>query len=77
MADDRVALLNDESLEVVGYCNGPTATDSCSNAGSGRVVGCAGYRIAAPNASSIYWLMFVPPGSRQCPLTWNLEYVGM
>jgi hypothetical protein len=77
MADDRVALLNNDSGEVVGYCTGPTATGSCPSAGLGGVVGCAGYRIAPPNASSVYWLMWVPVGSRQCPLSWDLEYVGM
>jgi hypothetical protein len=77
MADDRVAILDGTSREVIGYCDGPTPTGRSPNPGSGGVVPCAGCRIAPPSASSVYWLMSVPPGSRQCPLAWDLEYVGI
>jgi hypothetical protein len=77
MADDRVAILHNVTRGVVGYCAGPAPAGHCCQAGPGRVVACAGRRIAAPDAGPAYWLMEVPPGSRHCPLAWDLDSLGI
>jgi hypothetical protein len=70
--------IHDETTQhQVGHCDGPTPAGTCPNAGPDRVVACAGCRIAPHNAGPEYWLLWVPPGSRHCPLAWDLEYVGM
>jgi hypothetical protein len=43
---------------------------------AGGAVPCSGHRINPDNASPEFALLWVPPGTRQCPLTWNLEVMG-
>ena len=77
MTDERVAILNNTTREIEGYCYGPAGTGQCPQAAPERIVACAGRRIAAPNANPLYWLMPVPANCRQCPLAWDLESVGI
>jgi hypothetical protein len=77
MNEDRVDILDDVTHEVVDECYGPTATGCCPRTRPDGVVCCAGRRIAPTGAGPEYWMMWVPPGSRHCPLAWDLEYVGL
>jgi hypothetical protein len=77
MSADRVDILADDTGELVASCYGPMATGKCSQADSRGLMACAGYRIAPTAAGSEYWNMWVPRESRQCPLAWDMEYVGM
>jgi hypothetical protein len=77
MTEDRVDILDETTREIVGHCYGPTAVGDCPGADADAVVACAGCRIAPTGGGAGYWLLWVPPGSRQCPLAWDLEYVGM
>jgi hypothetical protein len=74
MTDHRVDILDTDTNELLGGCSGP-AGGACSIASG--VVGCAGCRIAPADASPEYALLWVPPGSRHCPLAWDLEVVGL
>ena len=76
MADDGVDILDDTTLEVVDHCDGPVG-GRCPRAGSDGVVACAGRRIDPAVGAPGYSLLQVLPGSRQCPLLWNLEVIGM
>jgi hypothetical protein len=77
MSGFDVDILDNTTLAVVGHCYGPTSAGHCDNPKPDGVVGCAGCRIASPDAGPEHWLLWVPDGSRHCPLTWDLEYVGM
>ena len=74
--EDDVDILDATTLEVVDHCYGPTAGTICPRSGPDGVVACAGRRIAPTDAGPEYSLLWVPPGSRQCPLAWNLEVAG-
>jgi hypothetical protein len=74
MTDYSVDILHTDTLEVVGRCGGPRG-GACSIATG--VVGCAGCRISPADASPEYAFLWVPPGSRHCPLAWDLEVVGL
>jgi hypothetical protein len=76
MVDDGVDILDDITLEVVDHCDGPV-DGRCPRADADGVVACAGRRIDPVEGSPEYRLMQVLPGSRQCPLLWNLEVIGM
>jgi hypothetical protein len=76
MADDGVDILDDTTLEVVDHCDGPVG-GRCPRTGSDGVVACAGRRIDPTNGGPGYRLLQVPAGSGQCPLSWNLEVIGM
>ena len=75
MGDDGVDILDDTTFEVIGHCDGPVG-GRCPYADANGVVACAGHRIDA-DGSPEYRLMQVPAGSRQCPMMWNLEVIGM
>ena len=75
--DDDVDILDATALQVLDHCHGPTAGTLCSRPSVNGVVACAGHRILPMNASPEYSLLWVPPGTGQCPLAWNLEAVGM
>jgi hypothetical protein len=74
--DDAVDILDHDTLEVVDHCDGPVA-GRCPRASWDGVVACAGRRICPIDAGPEYAMLWVPPGSHHCPLTWNLEVVGM
>ena len=76
MGDDDVEILDDSTLEVVDRCEGPVG-GRCPRAGADGVVACAGRRINPLGGPPEYTLLQVLPGSRHCPLTWNLESFGM
>jgi hypothetical protein len=77
MDDDRIDILDTVTSEPIDHCYGPTTGGSCRRMGPEGVVACAGRRIAPTGAGPEYWYLWVPPGSRHCPLAWNLEVVGM
>jgi hypothetical protein len=77
MNEDRVDILDAITSELVDECYGPTATGRCPRTRPDGAVGCAGCRIAPTGAGPEYWMMWVPPASRHCPLAWDLEYVGL
>ncbi len=70
---EPIEILDNATLEVVGYCFGPTATGACEEAGQDGVVRCAGCRVASVDADPQYWRVWVPPGSHHCPLAWSLQ----
>ena len=72
MTDERVDILDERTGEVVGECHGPTTDGTCPYSTPSGVVGCEGRRIAPTEAGSEYWMLWVPPNSRHCPLAWNL-----
>jgi hypothetical protein len=72
-----VDILDESTMDVVDHCDGPEAGTICPRAGADRVVACAGHRIDPFGASPEYARMWIPPGTRQCPLAWNLEAMGM
>ena len=74
--DDGIDILDDRTLEVVDHCDGPLA-GVCSQRRADGSVACAGYRIRPADTAPEYMLLQVPPGSRHCPLAWNLEAMGM
>jgi hypothetical protein len=74
MTDNDVDILDAETYEVVRRCPGPVGNACGLTTG---VVACAGYRISPANAGPEYNLLWVPPGTYQCPLAWNLEAVGL
>jgi hypothetical protein len=76
MDDDGVDILDDATLEVVDHCDGP-AGGRCPHAGADGVVACAGRRIDPLGGPPEYTRLQVQPGTRQCPLNWNLESFGM
>jgi hypothetical protein len=75
MATGLVEILDESTMEVVDYCYGPEG-GICSRLGADGVVGCSGHRIEPEDASPEYSRLWVPPGTRQCPLAWNLEVMG-
>ena len=62
--------------EVVDYCFGLTRDGRCPNANRDGIVLCNGRRVAASREGPEFWLVWVPPASRQCPLAWNLDRIG-
>jgi len=76
MGDEGVDILDDTTFEVIDHCNGPVGY-RCPYADANGVVACAGYRIDPADGSPEYSRLQVPAGSRQCPLAWNLEVIGM
>ena len=76
MDDDGVDILDDTTLEIVDHCDGPVG-GRCPRAGVDGVVACAGRRIDPVDATPEYALLHVLPGTRHCPLLWNLESFGM
>ena len=76
MSDDRVAILDNDTLEVVDCCYGPVG-GRCPRADVKGVVACAGRRIAPTDAGPEYQMLWIPPGSGHCPLAWNLDVAVM
>ena len=72
----RVDILEADTGEVVDYCFGLTRDGRCPNANRDGIVPCNGRRVAASNQGPEFWLVWVPPASRQCPLAWNLDKIG-
>jgi hypothetical protein len=70
VTDDHVDIVDADTYRVVGHCKGPVA-GACSIAT--RIVRCASRRIAPAEAAPEYSMLWVPPGTRHCPLMWNLE----
>lgn len=69
----RVNILDPGTGAAVGRCDGPDETGVCSLVAADGVVACAGCRIAPTSAGPEHWLLWVPRGSRHCPLAWPLE----
>ncbi len=76
MDDNGIDILDDQTLHVVDHCDGPVA-GLCSWRKPDRATACAGHRIRPADGAPEYMLLQVPPGSRHCPLAWNLEAMGM
>jgi hypothetical protein len=74
--DDVVDIVDPSTDEVVSHCYGPSSDGACPLAGSDRVVGCHGNRIAGRSVGPELWNLYVPPGSQHCPRAWNLESLG-
>lgn len=73
---DEVDIVDPVTDEVVTHCHGPAVDGSCPGAGPNGIVLCQGCRLKALNAGPEYWNLMVPPESRQCPRTWNLDAIG-
>jgi hypothetical protein len=76
MSKARVDILDADTGKVVDYCFGLTRDGHCPNANRDGIVPCNGRRVAASNQGPEFWLVWVPPASRQCPLAWNLDRIG-
>jgi hypothetical protein len=72
----RVDILDAETDQVVDHCYGLTARGFCPDANRDGIVPCNGRRVAPSGSGPEFWLVFVPPASRHCPLAWNLESIG-
>jgi len=72
----RVDILDAETDQVVDQCNGLTARGFCPDANRDGIVPCNGRRVAPSGSGPEFWLVYVPPASRHCPLAWNLESIG-
>ena len=72
----RVDILGADTGEVVDYCFGLTRDGRCPNANRDGIVLCNGRRVAASREGPEFWLVWVPPASRHCPLAWNLDKIG-
>ena len=72
----RVDILDAETDLVVDHCYGLTSQGFCPDANRDGVVPCNGRRVAPPSSGPEFWLVYVPPASRHCPMTWNLESIG-
>jgi hypothetical protein len=71
-----VDILDADTGEVVDYCFGLTRDGRCPNANRDGIVPCNGRRVAASREGPEFWLVWVPPASRHCPLAWNLDKIG-
>jgi hypothetical protein len=76
MTEEGIDILDYTTLEVVDHCDGPLPGWVCPRADRAGVIPCAGHRISPADAAPVYSLMWVPPGSQQCPLAYNLEVAG-
>ena len=76
MIEQEVDILDELTLEVVDHCLGPVG-GACPKAGVDGVVACAGYRIDPNDGRPEYVRLQVLPGTRHCPLAWDLEAYGM
>ena len=76
MTDDLVEIIDNDTLEILDTCHGPVG-GRCPGSDERGVVACAGRRIAPVDAGPEYQMLWIPPNSQHCPLTWNLEAVGM
>jgi hypothetical protein len=76
IGEQAVDILDNVTLEVVDHCYGPFG-GACSRAGVHGVVGCAGHRIDPGDGRPEYVRLQVLPGTRHCPLAWDLEAFGM
>ena len=76
MGDEGVDILDNTTFEVVDHCNGPVGTGVRTRM---RTEWWPAPATASDPAdgSPEYSRMQVPAGSRQCPLAWNLEVIGM
>ena len=72
----RVDILDPERDQVVDHCHGLTSWGLCPGANREGIVPCNGRRVAPSGSGPEFWLVFVPPASRHCPLAWNLESIG-
>jgi hypothetical protein len=72
----RVDILDAETDQVVDHCHGLTARGFCPDANRDGIVPCNGRRVAPSGSGPEFWLVFVPPASRHCPLAWKLESIG-
>ena len=72
----RVDILDADTDRVVDHCYGLTAGGSCPDANRDGIVPCNGRRVAPSGSGPEFWLVLVPPASRQCPMSWNLESGG-
>ena len=72
----HVDILDEATLEIVDECYGPADGLNCPRSGPGGVVACAGRRVD-PDDSPEHCRLWIPPGTRHCPLAWNLEAFGM
>jgi hypothetical protein len=68
MIESRVDIIDDRSGRVIGSCHGPTLAGTCSQRGPHAVVACAGRRISLLAGGPGNWMLWVPAGSRECPL---------
>lgn len=73
---DRVDILDPETDQVVDHCYGLTSEGRCPDANRDGVVLCNGRRVAPTGSGPEFWLILVPPASRQCPMSWDLGSIG-
>jgi len=72
----RVDILDADTDLVVDHCHGLTSAGSCPGANRDGIVPCNGRRVASSDAGPEFWLVWVPPASRHCPMAWNLQSIG-
>jgi len=73
MNGTRVDILDSSAGEVVDHCHGPTLSGQCPRVDQDGIAPCNGRRIVPLAAGPEYWLRWVPPTSRHCPLVWNQD----
>jgi len=73
MKESRVDIFDNQSRRLIGVCHGPTLAGTCTKRPPTTVVACAGGRISELAAGPAKWLLYVPSGSRHCPLAADLE----
>ncbi len=76
MSQARVDILDAATDRVVDHCYGLTTRGICPDANREGIVPCNGRRVASQGAGPEFWLVWVPPASRHCPLSWSLDSIG-
>ncbi|BCY09403.1 hypothetical protein [Actinoplanes sp. L3-i22] len=71
-----VEIRNPATGAVTGTCQGPTPAGSCPYAGRDGVVPCAGRLVGPAEGDPRCWPVWVPPGCRQCRITFNDQAVA-
>jgi hypothetical protein len=72
----RVDIRTTATGDVVDHCYGPTLAGRCPRADQDGSVPCKGRRIAPLGAGPEFWLLWVPPTSRRCPLSGIQQETG-
>ncbi|MEO8519018.1 MAG: hypothetical protein ABI438_07525 [Dermatophilaceae bacterium] len=71
----RVDILDADTDQVVDHCYGLTSGGSCPDANQDGIVPCNGRRVAPSGSGPEFWKVWVPPASRHCPMSWNLDSI--
>jgi hypothetical protein len=71
MKRSEIQILDPRTGDLVGTCQGPTASNSCPLVDENGVVPCAGFLIAPADGDHQYWPLLIPRGYLHCDVPWN------